>query len=215
MYQPELGRFLQPDPKEFAAGDYNLYRYCHNDPVNRSDPTGLISNITVELQKLTTVTGSNIPQWVTIAKGIASESLKAAFTALVKAAVGNPIPGKPGKTDGDHVDRTQSIYKDSSPSEVTKATLNKTLTRGTFTRPNHFEEVVPHDKPIAWILHFHNDLQNVSTATWSKNIDDEAVKGYKAPMIFSSESLYKHNQGILLTPNGKGPVSEIPVSFNW
>jgi len=42
MYQPELGRFLQPDPKEFEAGDYNLYRYCHNDPVNKSDPTGLI-----------------------------------------------------------------------------------------------------------------------------------------------------------------------------
>jgi uncharacterized protein RhaS with RHS repeats len=42
MYQPELGRFLQPDPKEFAAGDYNLYRYCHNDPVNKSDPDGLV-----------------------------------------------------------------------------------------------------------------------------------------------------------------------------
>jgi RHS repeat-associated protein len=41
QYQPELGRFLQPDPKEFSAGDYNLYRYCHNDPVNKSDPTGL------------------------------------------------------------------------------------------------------------------------------------------------------------------------------
>ncbi|MEN3369314.1 MAG: hypothetical protein V7609_1457 [Verrucomicrobiota bacterium] len=41
MYQPELGRFLQPDPKQFAAGDYNLYRYAHNDPVNRSDPFGL------------------------------------------------------------------------------------------------------------------------------------------------------------------------------
>jgi RHS repeat-associated protein len=40
LYQPELGRFLQPDPKEFEAGDYNLYRYCHNDPVNKSDPTG-------------------------------------------------------------------------------------------------------------------------------------------------------------------------------
>ena len=26
MYQPELGRFLQPEPKHFAAGDYNLYR---------------------------------------------------------------------------------------------------------------------------------------------------------------------------------------------
>jgi uncharacterized protein RhaS with RHS repeats len=42
MYQPELGRFLQPDPKQFAAGDYNLYRYCHNDPLNRSDPFGLL-----------------------------------------------------------------------------------------------------------------------------------------------------------------------------
>jgi uncharacterized protein RhaS with RHS repeats len=41
MYQPELGRFLQPDPKEFGADDYNLYRYCHNDPVNRNDPMGL------------------------------------------------------------------------------------------------------------------------------------------------------------------------------
>ena len=35
------GRFLQPDPKHFAAGDYNLYRYCHNDPVNHTDPDGL------------------------------------------------------------------------------------------------------------------------------------------------------------------------------
>lgn len=41
MYQPELGRFMQPDPKQFAAGDYNLYRYCHNDPVNKTDPLGL------------------------------------------------------------------------------------------------------------------------------------------------------------------------------
>jgi RHS repeat-associated protein len=42
LYHPELGRFLQPDPKEFGAGDYNLYRYCHNDPINSTDPTGLV-----------------------------------------------------------------------------------------------------------------------------------------------------------------------------
>jgi RHS repeat-associated protein len=47
LYQPELGRFLQPDPKHFEAGDYNLYRYCHNDPINKSDPTGLyVSGLT-------------------------------------------------------------------------------------------------------------------------------------------------------------------------
>ena len=47
MYQPEIGRFLQPDPKEFLAGDYNLYRYCHNDPVNKSDPFGLDAEFTL------------------------------------------------------------------------------------------------------------------------------------------------------------------------
>jgi len=70
QYQPELGRFLQPDPKEFAAGDYNIYRYCHNDPVNKSDPFGLLEadHEDKELAKPTLVedryrpvTGSNIP----------------------------------------------------------------------------------------------------------------------------------------------------------
>src|SRR5438045_3736522 len=39
---------MQPDPKEFAAGDYNLYRYCHNDPINRSDPLGLDTQVSLE-----------------------------------------------------------------------------------------------------------------------------------------------------------------------
>jgi RHS repeat-associated protein len=58
MYQPELGRFLQPDPKEFGAGDYNLYRYCHNDPVNRSDPTGLDFIDSVTTQEVPTIPGN-------------------------------------------------------------------------------------------------------------------------------------------------------------
>jgi len=42
MYHPGLGRFLQMDPTGFAAGDMNLFRYCGDDPVDRSDPTGLL-----------------------------------------------------------------------------------------------------------------------------------------------------------------------------
>jgi RHS repeat-associated protein len=41
MYNPDLGRFLQTDPTGFDAGDMNLFRYCDDDPVDRSDPTGL------------------------------------------------------------------------------------------------------------------------------------------------------------------------------
>ena len=40
-YHPGLGRFTGEDPKGFDAGDYNLFRYCHNDPDDLTDPMGL------------------------------------------------------------------------------------------------------------------------------------------------------------------------------
>jgi RHS repeat-associated protein len=39
-YHPDLGRFMSEDPKLFDAGDYNLFRYCHNDPIDNVDPMG-------------------------------------------------------------------------------------------------------------------------------------------------------------------------------
>ncbi|MCX7427983.1 MAG: hypothetical protein NTW96_20435 [Planctomycetia bacterium] len=42
MYDPTVGRFLEEDPIGFAAGDTNLYRYVHNSPTTRTDPSGLI-----------------------------------------------------------------------------------------------------------------------------------------------------------------------------
>jgi RHS repeat-associated protein len=40
-YNPTLGRFMSEDPKLFDAGDYNLFRYCRNDPIDNVDPMGL------------------------------------------------------------------------------------------------------------------------------------------------------------------------------
>jgi RHS repeat-associated protein len=40
-YSPVLGRWLQPDPIGFAAGDVNLYRYCANGILRFVDPFGL------------------------------------------------------------------------------------------------------------------------------------------------------------------------------
>ena len=44
FYHPLLGRFMSEDPKLFDAGDYNLFRYCHNDPEDLTDPMGLEEN---------------------------------------------------------------------------------------------------------------------------------------------------------------------------
>ncbi|MCI0536987.1 MAG: hypothetical protein L0Z50_17365 [Verrucomicrobiales bacterium] len=40
-YDAEAGRWMAKDPVGFAGGDFNLYRYVRNDPVNFSDPLGL------------------------------------------------------------------------------------------------------------------------------------------------------------------------------
>jgi RHS repeat-associated protein len=42
VYSPTLGRFLQVDPVGYAD-QFNLYAYVGDDPVNRTDPTGLQS----------------------------------------------------------------------------------------------------------------------------------------------------------------------------
>ena len=40
-YDPEIGRFLSPDPIGFAGGDLNLYAYVRNNPIRWIDPWGL------------------------------------------------------------------------------------------------------------------------------------------------------------------------------
>jgi RHS repeat-associated protein len=42
-YNPQLGRFLNEDPLRFGGGDVNLFAYANNNPINFTDPSGLLS----------------------------------------------------------------------------------------------------------------------------------------------------------------------------
>ncbi len=41
-YSPTLQRFISEDPLGFGGGSVNLYAYAGNDPINASDPSGLL-----------------------------------------------------------------------------------------------------------------------------------------------------------------------------
>ena len=41
-YDASIGRFISRDPSGYKGG-LNFYAYCGNDPVNCSDPTGLVA----------------------------------------------------------------------------------------------------------------------------------------------------------------------------
>jgi RHS repeat-associated protein len=43
-YSPDMQRFISEDPIGLSGGDTNLYAYVGNDPVNFSDPSGLMRN---------------------------------------------------------------------------------------------------------------------------------------------------------------------------
>ena len=59
-YDPDSGRFTVPDPKGFAAGDSNLYRYVGNGPGNATDPDGLEERKTGLLHALDLAVGRAI-----------------------------------------------------------------------------------------------------------------------------------------------------------
>jgi RHS repeat-associated protein len=77
LYDPALGRFLSVDPLIGHPGStqsINPYSYVENNPLNKTDPTGMASNCTGSgSNKVCTVTvtptGSHIPQTTKVTQG--------------------------------------------------------------------------------------------------------------------------------------------------
>ena len=60
------------------AGDFNFYRYVGNDPVNRSDPSGLIAcgGLCIALIAIIAKVAPKIPKIIKVAPKVAKEALK-------------------------------------------------------------------------------------------------------------------------------------------
>ena len=84
-YEPGTGRFINEDPSGFKGGDANLFRYVGNDPLDRTDPSGLAAKWAQQAAK------SAVP-----AAGFAglgqnyATTTSAATTSQIKASTATP-----------------------------------------------------------------------------------------------------------------------------
>ena len=71
-YQPDMGRFMTADPFPGLRNNprtLHKYMYAHNDPVNLSDPSGLlvgVGSLSVGLAGRATIAGITIPNYLAI-----------------------------------------------------------------------------------------------------------------------------------------------------
>ena len=114
----------------------------------------------------------------------------------------------------DHADRTQTVYKNGSHSDVSKAHLLANNSHGVFERSRR-QEFIPYDghSDVAIFLHVHS-VWNGATPFPNPVEDWATVKSWQRPMLFGSEPLYGRGIGMLITPNGNHDPSETAIDLN-
>jgi RHS repeat-associated protein len=77
----DIGRWLQPDPITFSAGDGNIGRYVGNNPTNATDPTGLA----LEVAGKTVDAGSDVYKLLSKTSDTAKEVLNLMIEGMGKS----------------------------------------------------------------------------------------------------------------------------------
>jgi hypothetical protein len=186
-----IGRMVMRPRERERASHYNLYRYCHNDPVNKSDPTGLEPESTERIRVLlfnrAVPLGSNIPRLVPV--GSVSMTLKT-FNALARQTV------------RDGLARTQSVFKDGTMSGISLPRDVKVFQQGQFVTVKTVEDVDPGKGHggVALLFHVHDRKGTVGPTIPGEDAD--AMKAANASMLFTSPRLYERDRAVIASPDG-------------
>jgi RHS repeat-associated protein len=150
-YNPKLGRFMSEDPKLFDAGDYNLFRYCHNDPIDMTDPMGLfdthhIGHLTPELEDyINNRSGNDNAQWAMAKWADSSNNFQGQFAQF--AAGQGLTMGQVRSIDGHEVRRATPVHNIAVFHRSTNSIAFFFTDRTILTCPAANRTVNPHGDP--------------------------------------------------------------------
>src|SRR5437879_3818710 len=69
MFDPTIGRWISEDPSGIQP-DEDPFRYCHNDPLNFTDPTGLMEEKQEQPFRLYDEKGAPVGTWTDTTKPV-------------------------------------------------------------------------------------------------------------------------------------------------
>jgi RHS repeat-associated protein len=113
-YHPGLGRFISEDPIEYASGDINLYSYASNDPINASDPLGLLVEVCFEL-----IPGIDAKRWAAAHIARAKHAYIHVQTPQIDVTIELEGP-RPGCRHGNPATRVPDPHRPCIPARVTR-----------------------------------------------------------------------------------------------
>ena len=205
-YHPGLGRFMSEDPKSFAAGDRNLFRYCGGDPVNRVDPMGLetfdtlpeaVSSARAQVINL----GFENPK-----NGPYIRELHNAFTRSVSVSIA--ARGKRFETSEPAYGVVKSFGKDKS-GKLVEGKGSRNPDTGKYW---YFE--VEEAKAGFMSVHGHNDRTGVATPGFSRLDYDAAATGKIIDRVDESKPRKWHRIGKSGKMDASAPIKKSDYTSN-
>jgi RHS repeat-associated protein len=92
-YDPATGRFVSTDPSGIElSGDYNLYRYAANNPLNATDPTGLASRV---LGQAASAVGAGVGSALGMYSSLTASAANSAATGIASGLAALSRPSAP------------------------------------------------------------------------------------------------------------------------